>query len=209
MAEVLYSLGLFGIVAFAVTGVIAAGKRDMDILSIVVLGVVTALGGGTLRDIILDTHPIFWIRDLTYFWVATAASLLTFFFIRTVSRLLQIFTYIDAFGMALFTILAMETTLEMGYGSTIAILMGLVTGITGGMIRDILTARMPLVLGREFYATPALIGAGLYGFLNTAFPDHYLNWLYGITTIFILRVAAIRWGLYYPKWLTYKDQGQL
>jgi uncharacterized membrane protein YeiH len=157
--ELLYYFGFIGIAAFAVTGVIAAGKRDMDIFSIVLLGVVTALGGGTLRDIILDTNPIFWIADLSYLWVSLVAAVVTFFSVRLFSRFLKLFLYIDAFGLALFTILATESTINHGFGYTIAVLMGLVTGITGGMLRDIFTGRRPLLLGRQFYATPALLGA--------------------------------------------------
>lgn len=200
----LYCLGLLGMVAFAVTGVIAAGKRDMDIFSIVLLGAVTALNGGTLRDIILDARPIFWIGDLTYLWVSATAAIVTFFCVRLVSRLLQLFLYLDAFGMALFTILAMEKTLSLGYGNTIALIMGLITGVTGGMVRDILTGRMPLVLGREFYATPALLGAGVFVAFNWYFPFHEYNWFYGVSVIFVLRIMAIHWGLYYPNWLTYE-----
>ena len=80
--SMIYTLGLLGIAAFSITGVIAAGKKDMDIFSIVLLGVVTALGGGTLRDIIIDASPVFWIADLHYLWVSLAASALTFFLIR-------------------------------------------------------------------------------------------------------------------------------
>lgn len=206
----LYYLGMVGIVAFSVTGVIAAGKRDMDLFSIVLLGVVTALGGGTLRDIILDVHPIFWIADLTYLWVSVVAAIVTFFSVRLVSRLLRLFIYLDAFGMALFTILALERTLSLGYGYTVAVIMGLVTGITGGMLRDILTGRMPLVLGKEFYATPALLGAGFYAALTRFFPEVNYSWFYGVMVIIIFRILAIHCGLYYPGWLTYdgsSDEG--
>ncbi|MFW2366399.1 MAG: trimeric intracellular cation channel family protein [Desulforhopalus sp.] len=199
----LYYLGLIGIAAFAITGVIAAGKREMDIFSIVLLGVVTALGGGTLRDIILDTSPVFWIADLSYFWVSVFAAVAAFFGVRLVSRVFKLFLYIDAFGLALFTILAAENTMNLGFGYTIAVLMGLVTGITGGMVRDVLTGRMPLVLGKEFYATPALVGAVFFIVLCHFFPAQEHNRLYGVGLIFVLRVFAIHWGLYYPRWLTF------
>ena len=189
--------------AFSITGVLAAGKRDMDLFSIVLLGVVTALGGGTLRDIILDAHPIYWLADLTYLWVSVIAAIATFFCVRFFSRLLKLFQYIDALGLAIFVILAMEKTSSLGHGNTIAVLMGLITGITGGMVRDILAGRMPLVLGKEFYATPALLGAIMLLFLNNYFPTHEYNKLYAIAVIIILRIFAIQWGLYYPQWLMY------
>jgi len=199
----LYYLGLLGMTAFSVTGVLAAGKRDMDLFSIVLLGVVTALGGGTLRDIILNAHPIYWIADLTYLWVSVIAAIATFFCVRVFSRLLKLFQYVDALGLALFVILAMEKTSSLGYGNTIALLMGLITGISGGMVRDVLTGRMPLVLGKEFYATPALLGALMLLVFDNYFPNHEYNKLYAIAVIIILRVLAIHWQLYYPKWLMY------
>ncbi|TIH20210.1 trimeric intracellular cation channel family protein [Marinifilum sp. JC120] len=198
-----YYFGMLGIVAFSVTGVIAAGKRNMDIFSIVLLGVVTALGGGTLRDMILDSHPVFWIADLTYLWVAIIAAIVTFFCVRHVSRILKFFVYIDTFGMALFTITAMQKALSLGNNYTVSVLMGLVTGISGGMLRDVLTGRMPLLLGREFYATPALLGAILYALLDQFFPAFNSSWLCGVATIIAFRLLAIHYNLYYPRWLTY------
>jgi len=201
-----YYLGLIGIAAFSITGVIAAGKKDMDIFSIVLLGVVTALGGGTLRDIILNTNPVFWIADLFYLWVAVFASALTFFLIRYVTHALRLLLFIDAFGLSLFTVLATEKTIGLGFSNPVAILMGVITGIAGGMIRDILTGRMPLLLGKEFYATPALLGAILFTILDYYTPMHGFNSLCAIGLVFALRGSAIQWGLYYPRWLTYDDK---
>ncbi len=202
----IYYLGLLGISAFAITGVIAAGKKDMDIFSIVLLGVVTALGGGTLRDIIIDANPIFWIADLSYLWVSVTASILSFFLVRFVRHLMPLLLFIDALGLSLFTVLAAEKTIALGFSNTVAILMGVTTGIAGGMIRDILTGRMPLLMGKEFYATPALLGAILFTLLEHFFPLHDANRLYAIGIIFILRASAIQWGIYYPRWLTYQGK---
>jgi len=200
----IYYLGLIGIAAFSITGVIAAGKKDMDIFSIVLLGVVTALGGGTLRDIIIDARPVFWIADLSYFWVSILASIVTFFLVRHVKHVLQLLLFVDAFGLSLFTVLAAEKSIHLGFSIPVAVLMGVITGIAGGMIRDILTVRMPLLLGKEFYATPALIGAIVFTILGHYFPFHEFNRLYAIGVIFILRASAIQWGLYYPRWLIYR-----
>lgn len=204
----IYYLGLVGIAAFSITGVIAAGKKDMDIFSIVLLGTVTALGGGTVRDIILDSNPVFWIADHAYLWVSIIAAVATFFGVRLLSRLFTLFLYLDALGLALFTVLATENTIKLGFGSTVAVLMGLITGVTGGMIRDILTARMPLLLGKEFYATPALLGAVSFIVFSQYIPAHDYNRLYAIGIILLLRILAIHGGLYYPKWLTYNGENR-
>lgn len=200
----IYYMGMVGIAAFAVTGVMAAGKKNMDIFSIVLLGMITALGGGTIRDILIDANPVFWMADLTYLWVALAASVVAFFLIRLITPLFKLLLYVDAFGLALFTVLATQKTSAMGFSGPVAVLMGLVTGIAGGMIRDVLTQRQTLILAREFYATPALIGAICVSVLDTAFPGHAYSHLYATGLIFILRGAAIQWGLYYPGWLMLK-----
>ena len=111
--------------------------------------------------------------------------------------------------MALFTITAMQKALSLGNNYTVSVLMGLITGISGGMLRDVLTGRMPLLLGREFYATPALLGAILYALLDRYFPVFNSSWLCGVATIIIFRLLAIHYNLYYPRWLTYSgdDEG--
>lgn len=204
----IYYLGLIGIAAFSITGVIAAGRKGMDIFSIVLLGVVTALGGGTLRDIIIDVNPVFWIADLYYLWVAVFASIVTFFLVRHINNVYRFLLFVDAFGLSLFTILATEKTLFLGFSKPIAILMGITTGAAGGMLRDILTGRMPLILGKEFYATPALLGALMFILLDSFFPLHDFNRVYAITIIFLLRASAIQWGLYYPQWLIYSEKNK-
>ena len=204
----IFYLGLIGIAAFSITGVIAAGKKGMDLFSILLLGVVTALGGGTLRDVILDTNPVFWIANHSYLWTSVLAATFAFFAVRLTSHLFPVFLYLDAFGLALFTILASEKTLHLGFSSTVAVLMGVITGITGGMLRDILTGRMPLLLGKEFYATPALLGAIVFIILNANSDLHAFNRLCAIGIILVLRILAIKWGLYYPTWLTYKGKEQ-
>lgn len=198
-----YYLGMLGISAFSITGVIAAGKKDMDIFSIVLLGVVTALGGGTLRDVIIDSNPVFWIADPAYLWVSIGAAVFAFFLVKFTRYLLRLLLFVDALGLSLFTILAAEKTIALGFSNTTAILMGMTTGIAGGMIRDILTGRAPLLLGREFYATPALLGGIAFTVMGHYFPDHEFNRIYAIGLIFIIRSSAIQWGIYYPNWLIY------
>ena len=178
----------------------------MDIFSVVLLGVVTALGGGTLRDVIIDSGPVFWTNDLLYLWVSVSASVVTFFLIPHVRHVLKLLLFVDGFGLSLFTVLATEQTLVLGFSPPVAVLMGVTTGIAGGMIRDILTGRIPLILGREFYATPALLGAVVFCLLRYYYPLHRFNIIYAVSIAFILRSAAIQWGLYYPKWLIYSEK---
>ncbi|MGO3408029.1 trimeric intracellular cation channel family protein [Marinomonas sp.] len=202
----LYILGMIGIAAFAITGVISSGKRDMDLFSIVLLGMVTSLGGGTIRDTILGVESVYWVKDTSYLWVAFLSSLFAFFAVRIIDDRQRVFHYADAFGLALFTVVATERVLTLGFSPTIAITMGVTTGVAGGIIRDVLSNRPPMVLGREFYATPAFIGAVLLVLLQKNIPSHEYNSIYAVALTFILRLFAIHKGLYYPSWLLYKKR---
>ncbi|MCB5160771.1 trimeric intracellular cation channel family protein [Marinomonas algarum] len=202
----LYWLGMFGIAAFAITGVISSGKKDMDLFSLVFLGMVAALGGGTIRDTVLSVETVYWVEDTSYLWVALLSSVAAFFVMPHVDDRRKVFHYADSFGLALFTVVATEKVMSLGFSSPIAILMGVVTGIAGGMIRDVLSNREPLVLGREFYGTPALLGAILFVLLQKNMPFHEFNSIYAVGFIFILRVFAIHRDLYFPSWLLYKKK---
>ncbi|QUX91165.1 hypothetical protein CYL31_06935 [Marinomonas sp. A3A] len=202
----LYLLGMFGIAAFAITGVISSGKKDMDLFSVVFLGMVTSLGGGTIRDTVLSVETVYWVEDTSYLWVAFLSSALAFFTVRFIEDRQTVFHYADSFGLALFTVVATEKVLNLGFPPTIAITMGIITGVAGGIIRDILSHRPPLVLGREFYATPAFLGALLLVLLEKNVPTHEFNSIYAVALVFILRVFAIHKDLYYPSWLLYKKK---
>ena len=202
----LYLLGMFGIAAFAITGVISSGKKDMDLFSVVFLGMVTSLGGGTIRDTVLSVEAVYWVEDTSYLWVAFLSSALAFFTVRFIEDRQTVFHYADSFGLALFTVVATEKVLNLGFPPTIAITMGIITGVAGGIIRDILSHRPPLVLGREFYATPAFLGALLLVLLEKNVPTHEFNSIYAVALVFILRVFAIHKDLYYPSWLLYKKK---
>lgn len=202
----LYLLGMFGIAAFAITGVISSGKKDMDLFSVVFLGMVTSLGGGTIRDTVLSVETVYWVKDTSYLWVAFLSSTLAFFTVRFIEDRQTVFHYADSFGLALFTVVATEKVLNLGFAPTIAITMGIITGVAGGIIRDVLSHRPPLVLGREFYATPAFLGALLLVLLEKNIPTHEFNSIYAVALVFILRVFAIHKDLYYPSWLLYKKK---
>jgi uncharacterized membrane protein YeiH len=197
----MYLLGMFSIGVFAVTGVIATRHKNLDIFSIVFLGAVTALGGGTIRDIILGSYPIYWVNDLWYLWVAVAVSLSAFFVLRSLSNRYQLLLYLDALGMALFSIMATAHTLSLGFSASIAVVMGLITAIFGGILRDLLSGNPSLLLSKEMYATPILLGVSLFVSLNHFYPQQSLSIPFCITITFIFRACAIYYRLHYPKYL--------
>ncbi|MDH3328147.1 MAG: trimeric intracellular cation channel family protein [Desulfobulbaceae bacterium] len=196
--QIIHLLDLFGVAVFAVSGALAAGRKRMDIFGVVVLGLVTALGGGTLRDTLLDSGPVFWINHPVYLLVAVVFSLLTFFavWIFTSHKLGLLIS--DAFGLAIFTAIGTATALITTDSKSVAIIMGVMTGTAGGMMRDVLSAEVPLILQREIYATAALCGSFVYvtikslGFQDTACI------IISVSVTLLIRLAAIHWGLSLP-----------
>ena len=193
------------IAVFAITGVLAGLRKEADIFSLLIFGLVTALGGGTIRDILLNI-TVFWVDDLSYIWVAAGASLLAFFVYRLFSKAFRLLLYLDAIGVALFTIEAINKVLDLGHPPLIAIIMGIVTGIGGGLVRDMLTNRPNLLMTKDLYATPILLGSILYLALLIFAPGFSLSWLVAMIVIFGFRAAAIYWNLSMPGWLTAKSE---
>ena len=198
-----YTLAQVGAAVFAVSGVLSAAQQRLDIFSVVVVGLLTAIGGGTLRDVILDV-PVFWLLDLITFWVALGASFATFLGFRFLLKLPpRILAYLDAMGVALFSVQAIDKTLSLGHPAAVAVVMGLITSIAGGILRDVVTHRPTMLLSRELYATPIVLGGILYVLLLRAIPSPWGR-LMAMGLIFGIRATAIRWQLFLPLRLTLK-----
>jgi uncharacterized membrane protein YeiH len=198
-----------GIVAFAVTAVLAVASKGIDLFAAVVLGVITATGGGTLRDLILGV-PVFWAADLNYIWVAIAASILAFTAnsLFTRKEIYALFLYLDGAGVALFAIQAAGKVWNLEFGRPLApVILGIVTAIGGGLLRDLLAGRQNLLMTRELYATPVLLGCTGYVLVLQFLPEHGVIGAIGCgLTIFGLRAAAIYWNLSVPDWLVTKPK---
>ena len=197
-------LFLIGAAVFAITGVLAAARQNMDVMSFVVIGVVTAIGGGTLRDLILGLRP-FWLGEPAYLYVTSGAAIATFFFERRFRAGYNALLYLDALATAVFTVIATERTLQLGLEPGIAVLMGVITGIGGGVLRDLLTGQPTILMRRELYMTPIIIGGALYVVVrhNAALAPLHVA-LLGIAAITVVRLGAIRWSWAFPDWLTYR-----
>jgi uncharacterized membrane protein YeiH len=194
-----YALELLGVAVFAVSGVLAAGRKGLDVLGIAVIAVVTAIGGGTLRDLLLDRHPIFWIANTTHLWVILGATAVTLGYVRFWIATRRALLIADALGLAFFTIAGVQITEQAGYSDLIAVLMGTITGVAGGVFRDVLTAEIPLVMrpGR-LYATAAIVGAATYLLLQGLRVPSDMAALAAMAVIAGLRLAAILWRLELP-----------
>ena len=152
---------LVGIFVCAISGALVAVRREMDVFGVLVLAGTTGLGGGFLRDVLIDATPPAALADWRYLLVPVAAGLLTFRLHPAVSRMERTVNVFDAFGLGLFCVTGALKAVSYGLGPVPAMLMGMVTGIGGGMARDVLAQRLPIVFRGELYATPALAGAGI------------------------------------------------
>jgi len=206
---ILYLLDLAGVAVFAVSGAIAAGRKRFDLLGVAVISTVTAIGGGTTRDVLLNRHPVFWIKDPTYLLVIFTAAALTLLYARfrkppQISLLIA-----DAFGLALFTIIGAQVAEGRNLSGVIVVVMGTITGTVGGLLRDILSGEVPLLLRQpDLYATAAIAGATTYLMLQAAGlkPTHAA--LVGMATVAGLRLAAILWRLRLPIFLMQDEKEQ-
>lgn len=192
---------MVGTAVFAVTGVLAVTRRGLDVFGALVLGMVTALGGGTVRDLMIRA-PVFWIQDLNYVWAALAGALVAFWIghlLRTTYRLLL---YLDGLGAALFAVTAASKVLALGLGAPTAVIMGVLTGIGGGLLRDVLAGRPTLLMSREIYATPILLGCTVYVLLQPPASGLTHAALLALALIFGFRALAIHRHLEMPSWLT-------
>ena len=191
---------------FAISGALAAGRKSLDWLGVAVIAVVTAIGGGTVRDLLLDRRPIFWIVDPQYLVVCLAATALTLVYVRLRIPPFRALFVADALGLAFFTIGGVQIAEQAGVSGLLALLMGLITGVVGGVARDVLLAEIPLILRRgQLYASAAIVGAALYLVLERAGAPRDAAALAGMATIALVRFAAILWRLELPV-LTLQDQ---
>jgi uncharacterized membrane protein YeiH len=202
MEQINFWIGIIATMAFAVTGVLAIADRGVDLFGVLVLGLIAAIGGGTIRDIILEV-PTFWSENQIYVWLALGASVLTFFAepFFTQPQIYRLMLYIDGFGAALFAIQGADKAWGMDFGLPIApVILGVITAIGGGLLRDVLAGRKTLLMSHELYAIPVTLGCCSYVLVLNFIPQYAIEGsVLCMLGIFGLRAAAIYWNLRVPK----------
>ena len=202
-------LTIMATMTLAISGVIQAARSEMDFFGALVLACVCALGGGSLRDLLIGAVPVFWTTDLMYLTTILLTTFTTIFIVRFIPPgkgiRLHILDVADAIGLALFAILGAQKTLMMGLSAPVALVMGVITGIAGGMMRDILSHKVPIVLRGEVYASAAIIGIALYLLLR-GFLDETLAILLAMAVIILIRLLSLYWGLRLPMVRLYKTE---
>ena len=195
----LYLLDLIGVAVFAVSGVLAASRSGMDLLGGLALAALTAIGGGTLRDVLLNRHPIFWIRDARYLWVILVAALLTMAYISFFPPPVYSLLIADGLGLALFAISGAQIAEADKHSPLIVILMGAMTGTAGGMLRDVMSVRVPMIFEQDLYATAAIAGIAVYLILQKLGLPRTVAVSAGVLAILALRIAAVVFGWHLPR----------
>ena len=196
----MYWIGQSAVALMAAGGVLEAGRKRFDLFGMLVVALAAALGGGTLRDLLLD-RPVFWVADQMFLIVALSAAVTTFFLARRWVPPLRLFLLSDAAGLALFTVTGTKAALVWGAPWLVASFMGVITGVAGGIVRDVLCNEEPLVFSSTLYATAAWIGALLLIGLPMLDVTGWMAALSAGSVIFLLRLAAIRWGIGLPKFM--------
>lgn len=201
----IHLLFILGICVEAVTGAIAAGRKNMDFFGVIVIACITALGGGTVRDVLFASYPITWVEHPEYLAYTTLSAFIAIQIGQALQRWKSLFLVLDALGLATFVIIGTQKTLSTGLPPSIAMISGMLTGISGGMLRDILCNDIPLVLRKELYAVIALAGALLFTALDTLCFAPYINTLITMCFIFVARLLAIHFHLEIPKFRYHSD----
>jgi uncharacterized membrane protein YeiH len=191
-------LDWFGICVFALSGALVASRKQMDIVGFSLLGSVAGIGGGTIRDVLLGSLPVFWVQKPAYLVTCVVVACGAFFVAHLAHSRLRVLLWCDAIGLALFSVTGTQVALESGAGNTIAIAMGVATATFGGVIRDILGGEIPVILRREIYVTAALLGASVFIIVRYLGPTSDIALVCGFLAALALRSAAIMFDLFLP-----------
>lgn len=194
----LYILDLFGTAVFAISGVWVACRKDMDLFGALVLAFVTAVGGGTIRDVLLSATPVFWINDTLYLLVILATVMMAIVGRKWHERSKWIMQVSDALGLAVFVVIGVTKSLSFGVEPMVAIMMGVLTGCGGGAIRDLLAGEVPMVLRKEIYASAAMVGGAVLVFLEPLIENIDITSVIAATVVLVLRLLALYKDLSLP-----------
>lgn len=196
--DILISLDLIGTLVFAISGSMAAASKKLDLFGAAFIAFVTAVGGGTVRDLLIGSTPVGWMRDTNYILIILLGVGITFLFKKYVRKLRRTLFLFDTIGVAVFTVLGLEKALIVEIDPIIAVMMGMFSAVLGGVIRDILINEIPLIFRKEIYAMACMAGGALFVFLGKSGLGFEMRTIYTVITIIIIRILAIRYKIGLP-----------
>lgn len=197
--DIIYVLDILGTFAFAISGALVAIKKDFDIFGVIIIAFVTAVGGGMLRDVLINSHPINWIGNMNYIWTILIAVFITFLLKSKIAPLRKTFFLFDTVGIGVFTLLGLQKCLNIGLHPVIALIMGVISAVFGGVIRDVLTRRVPLIFKKEVYASACFAGGLVYLLLGFLKVNSDVQFVISAVIIMLIRVIVVRYKLELPK----------
>mgnify|MGYP000873102175 CR=1 FL=1 len=191
-------LDWFAVAVFAITGALVASRKEMDIFGFALLATVTGVGGGTVRDLMLGNLPVFWVKEPAYAAICLAVSFVVFFTAHIPQSRYKAILWLDAVGLALVCVTGAERGLDANAGAFIAVVMGVITSVFGGMIRDVLGGESPVILRKEIYVIPAILGASAFVVLKLAGAERSVAMVAGFLLCFAVRGLALYFGFSLP-----------
>ncbi len=197
--ELIYVLDILGTFAFAISGALVASDKKFDLFGVIIIAFITSVGGGMLRDVLIDAHPINWIGDLNYLYTIFIAVVFTFLFKSKIAYLSKTMFLFDTIGISVFTLLGLEKGLSFNLHPIIALIMGMISAVFGGVLRDVLTNKIPLIFEKEIYASACLAGGITYLLLNYFNVPVNLIFIISSSVIVLIRIIAVKFHLQLPK----------
>ncbi|WP_435262398.1 trimeric intracellular cation channel family protein [Tenacibaculum sp. nBUS_03] len=197
--NIIYAIDIIGTFAFAISGALVALKKEFDVFGVIIIAFVTAVGGGMIRDVLINAHPINWIGDINYIWTILIAVSITFLFRSRIAPLRKTMFLFDTIGISVFTLLGLQKGLSYNLHPFIALVMGMVSAVFGGVIRDVLTRKVPLIFKKEIYASACLSGGVVYLILGNFKINEYLHFIVSASVIIIIRTVVVKYELELPK----------
>jgi uncharacterized membrane protein YeiH len=197
--DLIYILDILGTFAFAISGALFASDKKFDLFGVLIIAFVTAVGGGMIRDVLINAHPINWIGDLNYVWTILMAVIFTFLFKSKIAPLSKTLFLFDTIGIGVFTLLGLQKGLDCNLHPFIALIMGMISAVFGGVLRDVLTNRVPLIFEKEIYASACLAGGLIYLLTDYLEVNQNIQFAISAFTIVLIRSIAVKFHLQLPK----------
>lgn len=197
--DIIYVLDILGTFAFAISGALVALDKKFDLFGVIIIAFITAVGGGMLRDVLINAHPINWIGDLNYLYTIFTAVIFTFLFKSKIFYLSKTLFLFDTIGISVFTLLGLQKGLAYELHPLVAVIMGMISAVFGGVLRDVLTAKVPLIFEKEIYASACLAGGMIYLTLNYFRVEENINFIISAAVVVIIRAVVVRFHLELPK----------
>ncbi len=197
--DLIYIIDILGTFAFAISGALVAKNKSFDVFGVIIIAFVTAVGGGMIRDVLINAHPINWIGDLNYIWTIFSAVVIMYLFRSKVAPLSKTMFLFDTVGISVFTLLGLQKGLSYNLHPFVSLIMGMVSAVFGGVIRDVLTSKIPLIFKKEIYASACLVGGVVYLILQYFNIDENAQFIISASVIIIIRLVVVKYKLELPK----------